>query len=74
MYSMSKVFVDQVEAIAKFQYQHEDAIQRIDRFLIKVQTMEEVSQRDKDAIIETIEKMKPAIIQNLMWRAINKSL
>jgi hypothetical protein len=72
---MDRGFVEQVEAIAKFQYLSEEATERIDSFINKVQTMEGISQRDKEAILETIGNMKPVIIQHLLWRTINlKSL
>jgi hypothetical protein len=67
---MSNIFVDQVEATASLQYHCEEAIERIDLFIMKVKTMEGISQRDQDALIETLTKMKPLIIQNLVLKAI----
>jgi hypothetical protein len=72
---VKRTFVERVEAVASIQYLSDEAIERIDSFVVKVQAMDGISQRDKDAILETIGSMKPVIIQNLLWKALNtKSL
>jgi hypothetical protein len=67
---MNQRFVDQVEAIASFQYQSEDAIDRIDKFIIRVQELEGVDKKDKEHLLEILAKLKPIVIQRLQLKAI----
>jgi hypothetical protein len=67
---MNSRFVDQVEAIASFQYQSEDAISRIDKFILKVEALEGVDESEQAYLIEILSKLKPIILQRLQLKAI----
>jgi hypothetical protein len=67
---MNSRFVDQVEAIASFQYQSEDAISRIDKFILKVEALEGVDKSEQAYLVEILTKLKPIILQRLQLKAI----
>jgi len=63
---MNKTFVDLVEATANFQYQSDQAMESIDNFILKVQSIDSIDEKDKDCFIEILNNLRPAIIERLV--------
>jgi bacterioferritin (cytochrome b1) len=69
--SMNKNFVDQVEAIASFQYHSEEAMNHIDKFILRVQALEGVDKKEQAHLLEILTRLKPMIIQRLQLKALD---
>ena len=67
---MNKTFADQIEAIASFQYHSEEAVQRIDEFILQAHSLEYIDDVDRNSLLNLLGDIKTFIIQKLALKTI----
>jgi hypothetical protein len=68
---MDNSFAEHVESVARFQYYSEEANQRIDDLIIKINDMEQTDINDRTHLLEILAKLKPLIVQKLVLKSIS---
>jgi hypothetical protein len=68
---MDNSFAEHVELVARFQYYSEEANQRIDDLIIKINDMEQTDINDRTHLLEILAKLKPLIVQKLVLKSIS---